>query len=438
MKMFNSIFSLMIAVITMNGLMFGMFFTPEELKAAIDDALEDQKKSVDGVKNAHKDIDGKLKKMASDIEAGKESSIDKDDFQRYNEIAVKAEAKAKKATDALEDIAKKMATGAFGGGVAAKKSIGTIAAETAAALDYQGHKSRLATFEGSLFSKDITGLAASAGALVEPDRSMGIAAMPDQRLFIRDLLMTVSTSSDAIEWAQEKLFTNNAAPQAGQGAAKAKSDITFEKKNIPVQTIAHWFAASKQILSDAKGLRSMIEQRGRHGLKIKEEEQLLFGDGTGSNLDGLVPNATAYDVATHAKVGDKYIDQLRRSLLQVALNHYSATGFVLNPADWCDIELTKTDDNAYLFANPVNGAQPRLWGKPVVEGMAMTTGQFLTGDFLSAATLHDREQVTVSVSDSHANFFIENMVAILIEERLALTNERPLAMVKGTLANTTA
>jgi hypothetical protein len=31
----------------------------------------------------------------------------------------------------------------------------------------------------------------------------------------------------------------------------------------------------------------------------------------------------------------------------------------MHPSDWADIELTKTDQGAYLFANPQGGSEPR-------------------------------------------------------------------------------
>ena len=49
---------------------------------------------------------------------------------------------------------------------------------------------------------------------------------------------------------------------------------------------------------------------------------------------------------------DTPADPRRQRLLQASLAEFPATGIVLHPSDWADIELTKTDDGSYLFANP--------------------------------------------------------------------------------------
>jgi HK97 family phage major capsid protein len=103
-----------------------------------------------------------------------------------------------------------------------------------------------------------------------------------------------------------------AAPQAGEGALKAQSDLSFGMVTTTVKTIAHWFKASKQVLSDIPLLQSYINGRAIYGLKYKEEEQILAGDGTGQNLLGLIPQATTFNEALR-KAGDTKIDTLRRA-----------------------------------------------------------------------------------------------------------------------------
>lgn len=183
-------------------------------------------------------------------------------------------------------------------------------------------------------------------------------------------------------------------------------------------------------------LQGLIDGRMREGLKIKEDEDLLFGDGQDGHLLGLVPQATDYSAAglPAPAVGGPattMLDHLRWSHLQVAKALYPATFSVLSLEDWATIQLLKTNDGAYIFGTPTDGAAPRVWGKRVVESYGLPTGQFLSGSGF-AATIYDREEVTVRVAEQHGDFFIRNMVALLVEERLAFTVERPKAIVAGT------
>ena len=63
----------------------------------------------------------------------------------------------------------------------------------------------------------------------------------------------------------------------------------------------------------------------------------------------------------------------------------------------------------YLWANPQASGQPRLWGLPVVATNSMTAGSFLIGDFKMGAAIAQREEITVTFAEQHADFFVTNM-----------------------------
>ena len=280
----------------------------------------------------------------------------------------------------------------------------------------------------------ITGGGASAGPLIQPDR-IGMILPMDQRLFLRDLLNWGRTTSNAIEYVQELLYTNNAAPVA-ELATKPESDLTFEMKSAPVATIAHWIKASKQVLADAPMLQSYINGRLMYGLKLKEEQQLLKGSGVGLNLDGIYTQATVYTNPGVTVQAETPIDRLRLAMLQVALSEFDTDGIVLNPIDWAGIELKKTTDNAYLFASPTGQVAPTLWGRPVVATQAMTAKDFLVGAFRMGAQGWDREDANIEVSTEDGQNFVQNSITIRCEERVGLTVFRPKAFVKGSLTIT--
>ncbi|HHR4111046.1 TPA: phage major capsid protein [Salmonella enterica] len=266
--------------------------------------------------------------------------------------------------------------------------------------------------------------------VVEPQRLPGIDTTTKQRLFIRDLIAPGRTSSPAIFWVQQTGFTNKAAVVA-ENTTKPYSDIAFATKITPVTTIAHMFKASKQILDDFAQLQSTVDAEMRYGLKYVEEQEILFGDGTGVHLHGIVPQASAFSAEFRVEQQNG-IDDLRLAMLQAQLARFPASGHVLHFIDWAKIELTKDTLGRYILANPSGLTGPTLWGLPVVATEAAAfKGKFLTGAFNAGAQIFDREDANVVISTENADDFEKNMISIRCEERLALAVKRPEAFIYG-------
>lgn len=274
----------------------------------------------------------------------------------------------------------------------------------------------------------------SAGDLIVPQRA-GLVDPVTRRMTVRDLLTPGRTSSNAIQYPVETGYTNSAATVSETtGPTKPQSEIQFDIRTTSVTTIAHWLLATRQIMDDVPMLESYIDGRLRYGLAYVEEAQLLMGGGTGTDLNGIYTQATAFAAGTSILVGATNIDVLRYAMLQAALAELPATGHVLNPIDWATIELTKDTTGQYIIGNPQGTLQPTLWGLPVVATQAMTAGAFLTGAFRMGAQIFDRMDARVEISTEDSDNFRKNLVTILAEERLALAVYRPEAFIKGTYA----
>jgi HK97 family phage major capsid protein len=273
-----------------------------------------------------------------------------------------------------------------------------------------------------------------------PRQQAGLVGIPDRMLNIRDLIPIGATASNAIEYPRETLFTNAAAPVA-ENTAKAESNFDMTIETAPVRTIAHFFRVSKQLMDDMGMLSSYIDQRLRYGLSFAEEGQLLNGNNTGQNLNGIIPQASLFpaSVATSGIPGGlaaQRVDIIRWAKLLVRQALFPATAVVLNPEDWARIELLKDSQNAYLYSAFTSGAEQRLWGLRVVESDTMTAGTFLVGSFAMGAQIWDREQANVVLSTEDADNITKNMITIRGEERLALTVYRPAAFVRGSFTLT--
>jgi HK97 family phage major capsid protein len=273
----------------------------------------------------------------------------------------------------------------------------------------------------------------SAGDLIVPERVPGIVAAPEQALRIRNLLAPGNTTSNAIEYIEETLFTNAAAAVAesvqGSVVNKPESTLRFDKKVASVGTYAHWIPASRQVIADAPQLQSYINERLTYGLKLVEDGVLA---------DALIDAATAYDETLETTLGVEAvsrIDKIRVAILQARQAQYPVSGIVINPVDWAAMELLKDTQERYIWVSVVDGGTARLWRVPVVESDAIEAGTFLTGAFRLGAQIWDREGVSVRVSEHHASYFIQNTVAILAEERFGLTIYRPQAFVYGSFSS---
>ncbi|WP_371417263.1 phage major capsid protein [Brucella sp. 2280] len=375
-------------------------------------------------------------------------------FDTVKEIAEKAVAEAKKNGDISEGLKEKadenllamnelkarldefeQKAARSGGEGEREKSIGEQFVENDKVKEFLGQanpRGRIDIQTKATLTTATTNAAGSVGAAIQATRLPGILELPQRRLTIRDLLSQGQMDGGSLEYVKEKGFNNNAAPVA-EGAAKPGSDIQFELITTSAKVIAHWMKASRQVLSDISQLRSIIDQRLLYGLAYVEENQLLNGDGTGQNLLGIIPQATAFAVpaGTTMPATVTGIDRLRIAMLQAALAEYPATGHVLSPIDWTSIELLKDTQGRYIIGNPQGTIAPTLWGLPVVTTQAMAAGKFLTGAFKLGAQIFDRWQARVEVATENEDDFIKNLVTILAEERLALAVYRPEAFIYG-------
>lgn len=322
-----------------------------------------------------------------------------------------------------------------------RKSLGQIVTENDEVKAFleaaqSGKKGSVSVNVKAIISSLTTLADGSAGDMIVPQRLPDVITPGQRRLTMRDLISVGGTNSNAIQYVKETGFTNAAATVSETaGSTKPQSDIQFDLVTAPVTTLAHWVLATRQILSDVPMLQSYVDGRLRYGLAYVEDNQILNGAGTGTDLNGIYTQATAFTQAaslgTATFASATQLDVLRLAILQAALSNYFPDGFVLNPVDWALIELLKDSQGRYIIGDPKQQGTPSLWGKPVAETAAMTKNKFLAGAFKMGAELFVREDASVQISTEDSDNFRKNLVTILAEERAALAVFRPEAFIKG-------
>lgn len=256
----------------------------------------------------------------------------------------------------------------------------------------------------------------------------GLRPGPDWKGQVRKFVPAGTTSMAGVTALRETSFTSGAAPVA-HGALKPQSDWTGEQVHCPVVTIAHWVRVSKQLLDDLPAFEGMLQSRLGYMLAVAEDKELIQGNGTAPHLTGLLQLAIVTPGITPPVTAANLADNVGKALDALLTAGYMANGIILNPMDWSAAVRQAGPATGFPF---LQRAEPSLWNVPVGVTPAMPAGQFLVGDFQSAAQIFDREDATMLTATQDRDNFVKDLLTIRAEERLALAVYQPGALRKAT------
>lgn len=391
-----------------------------------------------------------------------------DELARYKSLsATQAEVAALMASEQALDLNASVLKGATLG-AGAYKSVGHVFTDSDAYKALKSKANSDGQFSDSLrgFKTDpvqIGGLKAlltganhtdSAGALVQPQQ-LGVAPYPVAPFGLSDLITQGTTTSDRVEYAQvlpvmTNGSTNNAAgvPEAtdvtGDGIAagvKPRSDLKFKKAGADVITVATWTPATKRSLADVGQLRTLIDNFLRTNVQKEIERQIISGDADApatagaDEFDGIM-NTTGVLSQPWVEGARGLFATARKMITKVEAQGGRFTGYAVSPETAEVLDLA-ADENGRLYgAGPFASGPQTLWGRPRVTVYGLPAGKMVGGDW-STCVLWDREDTTVTATDSHADFFIRNLVAVLAEARAAFGLFNPQVMCVADAADPT-
>lgn len=251
----------------------------------------------------------------------------------------------------------------------------------------------------------------------------------------RNLLPNASTSKEFISFPKQSTLTGSA--DAWTYGANPGATVT---KPVMTPTIAPYTAKVEWIAGIIKHIEvSMLEDFGwastflsnllREELLKAEDNQILNGNGTSPQLDGLLANSTAYDGSYTVGI-EMIIDAAHRQLSDIFL---TANAIVMSNTDKVGIILNKATSSGWY--NLPTGAIGYANGRLMIDGIAvygtpqMVPGQALVGDF-NQAVLAIRSAPRLRIFDQNEDDATKNYLMMRIEERVALAIRRAGAFIE--------
>lgn len=259
------------------------------------------------------------------------------------------------------------------------------------------------------------------GDVILPDLQAGMERAPVREVFIEQISDTQETTSDYVSYVEVVTETGAPATTAELGTIPEK-DWTFQEFKKPVQKIAVANKHSVEILSDGAELVNAIRGFLAEDVNIVTDTQLLSGNGTAPNLQGVLGVAVDLNtlIGTQILVGATHADVLRIGVTKIrstGKGKFRPSHVVLHPQDVETLELTKDSQGQYVLPPFIAADGTRIGGATVIENTAITSGTFLMGDFRK---LHIRRKggVEIEISDSDGTDFVKDIITIKVRRRL--------------------
>lgn len=209
-----------------------------------------------------------------------------------------------------------------------------------------------------------------------------------------------------------------------------------EQVTDSLSKIAGFIKLSDEMMEDLDYVVSEINGRLLYDLSLIEEAQVLSGNGTGTNLLGLL-NRPGVQTADTDKAG--LAEEVFKSMTRISnATGMTADALVINPSDYEELRLAKDANGQYygggMFAGQYGAGgvmqNPPVWGLRTVVSPAVAIGSPVVGAFNLGATVYRKGGVRVEATNSDQSDFTQGLVTVRATERLALAVRRPAAFVK--------
>ena len=261
-------------------------------------------------------------------------------------------------------------------------------------------------------------LSPSGSAVVGQEFVGDPVALGQPALSLLDVIPVVQHSIPEFAILVQTTRTNNAAVVA-TGTLKPTSVYTVTRVEKSLAVIAHLSEGiPRHWLLDNTALERFLSNELEYGLAVAVEAKVL-ADVNGTS--GIQTQAYATSVLT----------TLRKGITKLETQGYTASAFVLTPADWEGVELALSSVTAIEHLSlPYDPATRRLFGVPVTTSNAQAAG---VGHVIASGAVAldtDTRGVDVQWSENAtAHSFGKNLVFARCESRYATSVFSPLGVV---------
>jgi HK97 family phage major capsid protein len=269
---------------------------------------------------------------------------------------------------------------------------------------------------------------------------------PDGAVFT--LFDQIQSDQNSFAYLEETTFTGeSAAAEVAEGSAVGEAALAFTEQTESIRKMGVFLPVTDELLADVSGIQGYVNSRLQTMIRLRLDTQVLSGDGTAPNIEGLLDagksnvGSTNYSTEYNGNLGR--VGAIYNAITGIRVNAFTEPDtIIMHPNDWNSVVTDLTgfagDSSAGYAANVplfvasgMFGQAPvaSIWGVKVLPTTAITENTVLVGKFGGGEAAHVvmRQGVDLAVSDSHSDFFAKNQLAIRLTMRMGFVVYKPTA-----------
>jgi len=255
----------------------------------------------------------------------------------------------------------------------------------------------------------------------------GLTRVTRRKPFILQLIDLAQTVDRYISWMEQTNIDTGIAFNIAEGASAAGDYGSFRwtQNSQEAQEIVALSKMTLVILDDLQNAQQEVQTEILELLELRLDAQVFGGNGTGSNLKGILSYAQSFTNTGLAIQAPNNYDAIIAAILQIKVNGtksgiagggeiiniFEPTDIVLNPVDFAQMDLTKDTLNRYVREYyPDYDGNMLLGGCRISENILVTQGYVLVMD---ARKSHARIRLDSSLTLGYVNTdFQDGLVTI--------------------------
>lgn len=258
-------------------------------------------------------------------------------------------------------------------------------------------------------------------------------------LTVASLFSQETTTRDSVTYSVFPTVEGTPGTIAEGGAYSQLHIGTPTTRTDSIHKIGAFWKDTDELLEDYPRLAQAIDNYADYMMDITEEDQLLKGNGTGNNVDGLL-NRSGLQVGTYTDL-DNLLLLIKhcRAAIRLHTPGFRADGVLLGPALWEQITDLMDDNKQFRVGGPFSFGpygqggfieEHPLWNLRVVPSEAIGDEDVVVGAFRLGGSVIRRTGRRVEVTNSEADDFTNGLITMRTTERIGLAVRYPAAFVK--------